>query len=73
VSEYHTIVAELPAVVRILTATSNGVSIKKAQAALIEDVDTVGYVITYDAPEELYDEYTDCFELVITTFEFDWK
>ncbi len=73
VSEYPTFIAEIPAVVRVFTATSNSVPIKKAQAVFIEDVDNVGYVILYDVPEEFYDEYAECFELLISTFEFDWR
>ena len=47
--------------------------IKNAQAVFIEDIDNVGYVITYDAPEEVYDNYADGLELVMSTFEFSWK
>jgi hypothetical protein len=73
VGEYGTVIAELPAVVRTFTATSNGVHIKNAQAVFIEDTDNVGYVITYDAPEESYDKYANGLELVMSTFEFSWK
>ena len=73
VGEYRTVIAELPAVVRTFTATSNGVPIKKTQAVFIEDTDNVGYVITYDAPQQFYDKYADGLELVMSTFEFSWK
>jgi hypothetical protein len=71
--EFRTVIAELPAVVTTFTATSNGVPIRKSQAVFIEDTDNVGYVITYDAPLEFYDEYANGLELVMHTFEFSWK
>ncbi len=73
VDEYSTTIAGLPAIVRTFTATIMDVPLKNTQAFFIEDTDNVGYVITYDVPEEFYDEYADSFELVISTFEFGWK
>ena len=29
------------------------------------------YAISYGATPELYDDYPDCFELVLSTFRFD--
>ena len=42
--------------------------LKDSAAVFIKD--NVGYIITYDAPAEFYDEYADSFELVINSFKF---
>ena len=73
VDEYSTTIGGLSAIVRTFTATTMDVRLKNIQALFIEDTDNVGYVITYDVPEEFHDEYADSFELVISTVKFGWK
>jgi len=45
------------------------VELKDIGAIFIKD--NVGYIITYDVPAKMHDEYKDCFELVIDSFEFE--
>ncbi|MBA7585707.1 MAG: hypothetical protein GH159_00870 [Dehalococcoidia bacterium] len=73
VDEYSTTIGGQPATVSTLTATveleGTEYTLKDSCAIFIED--SVGYIITYDVPQEFHDQYADCFELVIGTFEFD--
>ncbi len=71
VQEYATTINGLPAVVLVATfvVKCNGkkVALKNKYAIVIKD--KVAYTITYDAPAECYDEYADCFDLVISSFK----
>lgn len=73
VDQYDATIAGLPAVVQTITGTlkANGEDVltKSAVARFVKD--ELGYVIIYRAPEEFHDEYVDCFDLVLSTFEFD--
>ena len=73
VSEYSTTLDGLPATVLISTCTiqeeGTKYALKDSIAICIND--NVGYIITYDVPVELYDPYTDCFDLVVSTLKFE--
>lgn len=71
--EYNTIVGGLPANVQtctgILKVNGKDLLLKDKVARFVKD--KVCYIITYDVPAEFHDEYTDCFNLVISTFEVE--
>ena len=72
VDEYSTAIGGQPASVFTFTMTfeiyGKEYFLKDLAAVLIKD--GVGYIITYDAPTEFYDEYVDSFELAINSFKF---
>ena len=73
IEEYSTTIAGLPANMHTITGTvkldEKDLLLKDGVARFVKD--EVGYVITYDTPEEFHDEYADCFELVISSFKFE--
>ena len=71
--EYDTSISRQPTTVFTCTATveSDGKSVTLKDTGAVFIKDNIGYVITYDVPEELHDNYIDCFELVIDSFEFE--
>jgi len=69
VDEGSTTISGLPARTLTYTASSDETMLMGSQAYVFKE--NVAYVITYTATEELYDKYADCFELVMTSFEFE--
>ncbi len=73
VSEYDTIISGQSAKVVTLTAIMrfDEEAFKSKAVSAIFIKDNVGYIITYDVPVQMHEEYKDCFELVIDSFEFE--
>ncbi len=71
--EYNTTISGLPATVLVVTWTGEldgeDVALKNKKAMLLKD--EVAYTITYVVPAEFHDEYADCFDLAISTFNFE--
>lgn len=71
--EYSTTIGGQPAIVLVMTCTmeieGKEYTLKDSGAVLIKD--NIAYIITYDVPAELHDEYSNCFELMIDSFEFE--
>ena len=72
VDEYNTTIGGGPAMVFTCTCSTEAGGMKWAlkDSVAVFVKDDVGYIITYDVPAEFYDEYCDCFDLVISSFEF---
>jgi len=73
VGEYDTIIGGQSAKVFTVTATMefNGRAVQLKDIGAIVIKDNVGYIITYDVPAKVHEEYKDCFELVIDSFRFE--
>ncbi len=73
VEEHSITVSGQPAIVWTVTTTyeidGEQIPLKDRQAIFIKD--NVAYALTYDVPAEVYDEYADCFDLVISSFKFE--
>ncbi len=71
ISEKNTTVADVPAKLSLYTYTINmndeNYRFKNTLVAFIKN-DTV-YALRYDTPEEFYDQYVECFNLLLSTFK----
>jgi hypothetical protein len=67
--ETNSTIDGLNTIIRTFTMTVSGVLVKDTQAYFIKD--KTAFIITYDANEEAYDKYTECFDLILSTFKFD--
>jgi len=73
VNEYSTTISEQPAIVLTCTATveQEGMTVELKDSVAVFIKDNVGYIITYDVPDEFHSQYADCFDLVISSFRFE--
>ena len=69
VDRYNTTIGGQPAIVLTITGTRGNVYAMASQAYFFKE--NAVYIIIYTTSPESYDEYTDCFELVLSTFDFD--
>lgn len=72
-NEYSTTIGGLPAIVQIISGTSNigegrQLKYKDVGARVIKDNSL--YMMLLDIPTKYHDEYLECFELVINSFKF---
>jgi hypothetical protein len=68
-SESNATIGGQPAVVRVFTGSINNISLKFAQAYLIKG--NLSYIITYTSTPDMFDKYSDFFNLAITSFKFN--
>ena len=73
ISEYDTIIGAQLAKVFTITAEMDfdieSVALKDIGAIFIKDY--FGYLITYDVPSKMHEDYRNCFELIIDSFKFE--
>ena len=69
VDEYDAVVDDLAAIVWTWKEDLAGTTLMVTMAFFVKE--NVVYAISYGATSELYDDYLDCFELVLSTFNFD--
>jgi len=67
--EYSTIISGLRAIVSTNTRSQYGYKIMGSLAGLLKEKRC--YIITYMTPPEFYNDYVDCFELMISSFKFE--
>jgi hypothetical protein len=56
-------------IIRIFTATSDGLPLKYIQVYVMKG--KICYALTYDVTIDLHDKFIDCYNLVINTFKID--
>lgn len=69
VDEYNAVVDDLAAIVWTWKEDFVGNTLMVTMAFFVKE--DVVYAISYGATSELYGDYLDCFELVLSTFKFD--
>jgi len=69
VDEYDAVVDDLAAIVWTWKEDLEGTTLMVTMAFFVKE--NVVYAISYGATLELYDDYLDCFELVLDSFKFD--
>lgn len=69
VDGYNTVADDITATVWTLTGDIEGVTLMMTWACFLKD--NVAYVVGYTATPESHGDYLHCFELVLSTFEFE--